>query len=78
MVQNTVPVLFMAKRPGGREAECLELLSELCAMALAMEGLLRGQATRRQGLRFRRPRKGRRYEDGTVLYSCIINFKIIY
>lgn len=78
-VQNTVPVLFMAKRPGGREAECLELLSGLCAMALAMGRPPEGTSYEAAGLEISSaPGKAARYEDGTVLYSCIINFKIIY
>ena len=60
-------------------AECLELLSGLCAMALAMGRPPEGTSYEAAGLEISSaPGKAARYEDGTVLYSCIINFKIIY
>lgn len=74
-----VPVMFLIKRPGAEEVECLEKLSEICNYYQAKRKPPGGESYQPRGLDIAAgPSKSARYQDGNVLYSCIINFKISY
>lgn len=74
-----VPVMFLIRRPGQEEAECLEHLSEICNYYQKTRKPPDGSTYQARGLDVAAgPNKSARYQDGNVLYSCIINFKISY
>ena len=71
--------MFLIKRPGQEEAECLERLSEICNHYQRTRKPPAGKTYQARGLDIAAgPNKAARYQDGNVLYSCIINFKISY
>lgn len=75
----SIPILFLIKRPEREEAECLENLSEICNYYQKSRKSPADESYQGRGLEVATgPNKAARYEDGQVLYSCIINFKISY
>ena len=78
-VESMVPVLFMLKRPGSKEAKCLNDLSKVCNYYQKTRKPPAGESYKARNADIAAgPSKSARYEDGQVLYSCIINFKISY
>ena len=74
-----VPIMFLIKRPGKEEDACLEHLSEICNYYQLTRKPPAGGTYQARGLDIATgPNKAARYQDGNVLYSCIINFKISY
>lgn len=74
-----VPVMFLIRRPGQEEKECLERLSEICNDYQRVRKPPAGKSYQARGLEIAAgPNKAARYQDGNVLYSCMINFKISY
>lgn len=74
-----VPVMFLIRRPGQEEKECLERLSEICNDYQRARKPPAGKGYQARGLEIAAgPNKAARYQDGNVLYSCMINFKISY
>lgn len=75
----THPVLFIIKRPGDDEPDCIERLAQICNHYKRKRKPPKGTTYQALGLRVAaEPNKIGRQEDGQVLYSCIINFKISY
>lgn len=71
------PVLFMCK--SADEPYGLETLSKICNYYLKKRKPPLGETYSGNGLQVAaEPNKAGRQEDGQVLYSCIINFKIWY
>ena len=71
------PVLFMAKSTD--ESGCIEILSRICNYFKTSRKVPTGSIYQGRGLQVvAEPNKVGRQEDGMVLYSCIINFKISY
>ena len=73
------PVLFIIKRPGDDEPDCIERLAQICNHYKRKRKPPKGTTYQALGLQVAaEPNKIGRQEDGQVLYSCIINFKISY
>ncbi len=73
------PVLFLIKRPAEKEPDCVEALSGICNYyKKKWKSPSGGSYQARGAVIASEPNKAGRQEDGNVLYSCIINFKISY
>lgn len=71
------PVLFIYK--GRNEKHCLNVLSKICNFYKKNRKVPKGETYSGRGLQVAaEPNKIGRQEDGQVLYSCIINYKISY
>ncbi len=71
------PILFITK--GKNEEACIERLAKICNHFKATRNVPSGGCYSGRGLQVAaEPNKIGRQEDGMVLYSCIINFKLSY
>lgn len=71
------PILFMAKSMD--EPDCIERLSRICNYFKTNQKVPASDSYQGRGLQIAaEPNKVGRQEDGMVLYSCIINYKLSY
>lgn len=71
------PILFICK--SSDEGYCLDTLSGICNLFKRTRKTPAGETYSGMGLQVAaEPNKIGRQEDGQVLYSCIINYRIMY